>query len=150
MPDGIILLDSNSRSSGPRATRQWSAMGGGRGLLRRSRQSEIPVLTSAFHGLATGAPSTSTLRAATTISRRAGPRGRRAFRHLIVTVRDVTLEIHQQQKLAAIHQAGMELADLTADVVDVVEERSAAQGQHPAFHRDLLDFGCEIASSIPG
>ena len=36
-------------------------------------------------------------------------------RHLIVTVRDVTREMHQQQKLAAIHQAGMELADLTPD-----------------------------------
>jgi CheY-like chemotaxis protein len=34
------------------------------------------------------------------------------LRHLIVTVRDVTEEIHQQQKLAAIHQAGTELADL--------------------------------------
>ena len=35
-------------------------------------------------------------------------------RHLIVTVRDVTNEVHQQQKMAAIHQAGMELADLVA------------------------------------
>jgi CheY-like chemotaxis protein len=33
-------------------------------------------------------------------------------RHLIVTVRDVTQEMLQQQKLDAIHQAGIELADL--------------------------------------
>ena len=32
--------------------------------------------------------------------------------HLIVTLRDVTGEVLQQQKLAAIHKAGMELADL--------------------------------------
>ncbi len=35
--------------------------------------------------------------------------------HLIVTVRDVTTEMLQQQKLAAIHKAGMELADLKPD-----------------------------------
>ena len=37
--------------------------------------------------------------------------------HLIVTIRDVTDEVLQQQKLAAIHQAGIELADLTPDEV---------------------------------
>jgi CheY-like chemotaxis protein len=37
--------------------------------------------------------------------------------HLIVTVRDVTAEMLQQQKLAAIHQAGIELADLMPDDV---------------------------------
>jgi len=45
--------------------------------------------------------------------------------HLVVTVHDVTAEVLQQQKLAAIHQAGVELADLTIDDVDSlpVEER---------------------------
>ncbi len=37
--------------------------------------------------------------------------------HLIVTVRDVTAEMLQQQKLAAIHQAGIELADLMPEDV---------------------------------
>ena len=37
--------------------------------------------------------------------------------HLIVTIRDVTDEMLQQQKLTAIHQAGIELADLTPDEV---------------------------------
>ena len=37
--------------------------------------------------------------------------------HLVVTVRDVTAEMLQQQKLAAIHQAGIELADLMPDDV---------------------------------
>ncbi len=45
--------------------------------------------------------------------------------HLVVTVHNVSDELQQQQKLAAIHQAGVELADLTTDEVDSlpVEER---------------------------
>ena len=45
--------------------------------------------------------------------------------HLIVTVRDVTNEMLQQQKLAAIHQAGIELADLTPEELShmAVEQR---------------------------
>lgn len=38
-------------------------------------------------------------------------------RHLVVTVRDVSDEYLEQQKLANIHQAGIELADLTTDEV---------------------------------
>lgn len=37
--------------------------------------------------------------------------------NLVVTVHDVSEEVLQQQKLAAIHQAGVELADLTTDEV---------------------------------
>ncbi|HZZ72398.1 MAG TPA: response regulator [Pirellulales bacterium] len=37
--------------------------------------------------------------------------------HLIVTVRDVTNDVFQQQKLVAIHQAGIELADMKPDEV---------------------------------
>jgi CheY-like chemotaxis protein/GAF domain-containing protein/PAS domain-containing protein len=45
--------------------------------------------------------------------------------HLVVTIREVTEEVLQQQKLNAIHQAGVELADLTTDEVAkmTVEER---------------------------
>lgn len=45
--------------------------------------------------------------------------------YLIVTIRDVTVEQLEQQKLNAIHQAGIELADLTPeDVAEMpVEER---------------------------
>lgn len=45
--------------------------------------------------------------------------------HLVVTMREVTDEIVQQQKLSAIHQAGIELADLTPDEVAkmTVDER---------------------------
>ncbi|MCG8449251.1 MAG: GAF domain-containing protein, partial [Pirellulales bacterium] len=48
-----------------------------------------------------------------------------APQHLVVTVHDVSQEVLQQQKLAAIHKAGIELADLTTDELDSlpVEER---------------------------
>lgn len=48
-----------------------------------------------------------------------------APQHLVVTVHDVSEEVLQQQKLAAIHQVGVELADLTTDDVDslTVDER---------------------------
>jgi CheY-like chemotaxis protein len=43
--------------------------------------------------------------------------GSGSAQHLVVTIRDVTDEVLQQQKLSAIHQAGIELADLTPDEV---------------------------------
>lgn len=45
--------------------------------------------------------------------------------HLVVTIRDVTIEQQEQQKLNAIHLAGIELADLTPEEVAEmdVEER---------------------------
>src|SRR5690606_2520383 len=49
--------------------------------------------------------------------------------NLIVTVRDVTAEMLQQQKLAAIHKAGVELSNLTAEEVFQMEVED---------HSDLL------------
>ena len=63
--------------------------------------------------------------------------------HLIVTVRDVTSEMLQQQKLAAIHQAGIELADLTPDELShmTVEERiELLKSNILHFTKDLLNF----------
>jgi CheY-like chemotaxis protein len=62
---------------------------------------------------------------------------------LIVTVRDVTGEMLQQQKLAAIHQAGVELADLTPDELShmTVEERiELLKSNILHFTKDLLNF----------
>ena len=83
-----------------------------------------------FHtALATGRASGSTLRcfqnrymrvhAAPVIDADGSPQS------LVVTIREVTDEVLQQQKLSAIHQAGIELADLTPDEVSKmsVEER---------------------------
>ncbi len=64
-------------------------------------------------------------------------------RHLIVTVRDVTNEVQQQQKMAAIHQAGMELADLSpAEIAHMaVSDRiELLKSNILHFTRDLLHF----------
>lgn len=63
--------------------------------------------------------------------------------HLLVTVRDITVETLQQQKLAAIHQAGVELADLQPDqLVDMdVEGRIELLKARILDHtKDLLHF----------
>ncbi len=63
--------------------------------------------------------------------------------HLVVTVRDVTLEMLQQQKLAALHQAGMELAGLTPDELlqMAVEERiELLKSNILRLAKDLLNF----------
>ena len=62
---------------------------------------------------------------------------------LVVTVRDITRQTLQQQKLAAIHQAGMELADLTPDelVQMSVEERiELLKSNILHYTKDLLHF----------
>jgi CheY-like chemotaxis protein len=62
---------------------------------------------------------------------------------LIVTVRDVTTEMLQQQKLEAIHKAGMELTDLTtAEIFNMpVEDRIELLKSNILHHtQDLLNF----------
>ncbi len=63
--------------------------------------------------------------------------------NLIVTIRDVTSEVLQQQKLAAIHQAGVELADLSPDELShmSIEERiELLKSNILHFTQDLLNF----------
>jgi len=63
--------------------------------------------------------------------------------HLIVTVRDVTKEVLQQQKLAAIHQAGQELSDLTSDELArmAIDERiELLKSNILHYTKDLLHF----------
>ena len=101
-----------------------------------------------FHtALATGLGASSTLRLqdnryfqvqAAPVRELEGP-----ARHLIVTLRDVTSEVQQQQKLAAIHQAGMNLADLTPEEVlemPVRERIELLKQDITQFTQDLLHF----------
>jgi two-component system, sensor histidine kinase SagS len=63
--------------------------------------------------------------------------------HMLVTLRDVTEEAHQQQKLAAIHQAGMELADLSPNELAqmAVKDRvELLKSNILHFTKDLLNF----------
>ena len=102
--------------------------------------------------MTTGQATSSTLRAGTGIISRSTPRHAGDARrsptacrpeHLIVTVRDVTNEMLQQQKLAAIHQAGVELADLSPEEVFqmTVEQRiELLKSNILHYTKDLLHF----------
>jgi CheY-like chemotaxis protein len=101
-----------------------------------------------FHtALATGKPSASMLRCGDSryyqvhAAPLADPEA--PARQLVVTMRDVTTEALHQQKLAAIHQAGVELADLTPDELlqMTVEERiELLKSNILHFTKDLLHF----------
>jgi CheY-like chemotaxis protein len=134
MPDGVVLLDGdNTILWGNGRLREWT----GRDEVVGANFYDImgtPEILGPdfcpFHtALATGRPSGSTLRcfqnrymrvhAAPVVDAEGAPQ------NLVVTIREVTEEVLQQQKLSAIHQAGIELADLTTDEVSKmsVEER---------------------------
>jgi two-component system, sensor histidine kinase SagS len=122
MPDGVALLDSDNSiiwSNGRLG--EWfqcnHVVGANFYTVLGSPELLGPDFCPFHSALATGQPTSSTLRSgdsryyhvhAAPVRESAGPP-----RHLIVSVRDVSNEIHQQQKMAAIHQAGMELADLS-------------------------------------
>ena len=62
---------------------------------------------------------------------------------LIVTIRDVTSETLQQQKLAAIHKAGIELSDLTTEEVfnmEVEERIELLKSNILHFTKGLLNY----------
>ena len=134
MPDGVVLLNNdNVILWGNGRLREWT----GRDDVIGSNFYDVlgtPEILGPdycpFHtALSTRRASASTLRcfqnrymrvhAAPVIESNGPPQ------HLIVTLREVTDEILQQQKLSAIHQAGIELADLTCDEVAkmTVDER---------------------------
>jgi CheY-like chemotaxis protein/GAF domain-containing protein/PAS domain-containing protein len=126
MPDGVVLLaEDNTILWGNGRLKEWT----GRDEIVGSNFYDVmgtPEILGPdfcpFHtALGTGRPSASTLKcfqnrymrvhAAPVMDAEGKPQ------HLVVTIRDVTDEVLQQQKLSAIHQAGIELADLTTDEV---------------------------------
>ncbi len=134
MPDAVVMLgEDNTILWANGRLREWT----GRDDVVGSNFYEVmgapeilgPDFCPFQTALATGRPSGSTLRcfqnrymrvhAAPLSAANGSPQ------HLVVTIREVTDEILQQQKLSAIHQAGIELADLTTDEVAkmTVEER---------------------------
>ncbi len=152
MSDGVLLLDSDNTIiwSNSRLC-EWSHRESVAGENFYSVLGSPEILGPdfcPFHtALATGQATGSTLRSGenhyyhvhAAPLREAG----KPPRHLIVTIREVTHEIHQQQKLAAIHQAGMELADLTPDelIQMAVNDRiELLKDNILHFTRDLLHF----------
>jgi CheY-like chemotaxis protein/PAS domain-containing protein len=134
MPDGVVMLNSeNVILWGNGRLREWS----GREVVIGANFYEVmgtpdilgPDYCPFHSALSTRRASASTLRCFQNRYMRihAAPviEGDEPPQHLIVTLREVTDEILQQQKLSAIHQAGIELADLTCDEVAkmTVDER---------------------------
>ncbi len=152
MPDGVVLLDAgNTILWGNGRLRQWSRRENVVGANFYSVLDSPEILGPdfcPFHtALATGTASSSTLRSsehryyhvhAAPLRTAPGP-----AQHLIVTVRDVTGEMLQKQKLEAIHHAGMELADLTPDELlqmSVEERIELLKANILHFTKDLLNF----------
>ena len=134
MPDGVVLLDhDNTILWGNGRLREWTGRDDivGANFYDVMGTPEIlgPDFCPFHTAIATGQASGSTLRcfqnrymrvhAAPVIDAEGAPQ------NLVVTIREVTDEVLQQQKLSAIHQAGIELADLTPDEVSKmsVEQR---------------------------
>ena len=152
MPDGVVLLDSdnaivwaNSRLC------EWSGRDSivGENFYSVLGSPEIlgPDFCPFHTALATGKGTSSTLRGEDNryFHVHAAPlhEADKPARHLIVTVRDVTEEMHQQQKLAAIHQAGMDLADLTPDELfqmEVNDRIELLKSNILHYTQDLLNF----------
>jgi len=152
MTDGVVLLDSEKTIlwCNPRI-HEWT----GRDSVVGEKFFDVlgtPEILGPdfcpFHtALATGKSTSSTLRSrenkyfqvhAVPLREQSGPP-----RHLIVTVRDVTVEFRQQQKLAAIHQAGLELANLSPEEVlsmSVRDRIELLKSNIVHYTKDLLNF----------
>lgn len=130
MPDGVVLIDSEKTILwGNGRLREWTGEESvvGEDFYRVLGSPEIlgPDFCPFHTALSTGQPSASTLRTETNRYYRlhAAPviEGDRKPQHLVVTIRDVSDEIVQQQKIVAIHQAGTALADIRPDEVADME-----------------------------
>ncbi len=152
MPDGVVLLDADSTiiwSNGKLCewTGQQCVVGKKFYQALNSPQTLLSDLCPFRTALSTGRSTSSTLRSNDNRYYRVHVAPLRdpvaPPRHLVVTVRDVTEEVHQQQKLAAIHQAGMQLADLTPEELSQmpVKDRIELLKQNILhFTKDLLNF----------
>ena len=153
LPDGVVLIDQEN-------TIRWanSRFGQlhegdevvGKNFYAVLTHPEIigPDFCPIYTALATGQPSTTKLRVAdkqyfqlhvTPLRTPAAVTKKR----LVVIVRDITVEILQQQKMEAIHQAGVNMTDLKPDeVFDMtVEDRIDLLNSNILHYtRDLLDF----------
>jgi CheY-like chemotaxis protein len=153
MPEGVALLDAAVRVLwANRRLVEWSGRQeesvAGINFYELLSNPEImgPDFCPFHTALATGEESTSTLH--TEANRyyqvHAAPIVQPNYsRQLIVTVSDITAEILQQQKLAAIHQAGRELADLRPTeifMMEVDERIDLLKENIRHYLSDLLNF----------
>jgi len=152
MPDGVVLLDANNLVVwANECFKQWSVV---EEISERSFYSVLgdPEILGPdfcpFHtAMAAEHPSNTTIRTtdnqyfhvhAAPIRDNGGPPS-----HLIVTLRDVTDGMLQQQKLEAIHKAGIELADMTPDEIfdmEVGDRIELLKSNILHYTKDLLNF----------
>lgn len=152
MPEGVVLLDhDNTIVWGNGRLSEWSGRSSviGQNFYAVLGSPEIlgPDFCPFHTALSTGVPSSSTLKSndnryyhvhAVPVRDCEGP-----DQLLIVSVRDVTAETLQQQKLAAIHRAGVELADLTPEELfhmTVSERIELLKSNILHYTKDLLNF----------
>ena len=152
LPDGVLLLDVDNTiiwSNGRLAewTHRDSVLGENFYKVLGSPDILGPDFCPFQTALSTGSPSQTTLRVGDSryYKIHAAPvfDGDYVPRNLLVTVRDVTQETLQQQKLAAIHQAGIELADLKPDELlqmSVAERVELLKANILHYTKDLLNF----------
>jgi CheY-like chemotaxis protein len=150
LPSGVVLLDnegvilwSNGRLE--RWTGQEKLVG--RKFYSVLGNPEIlgPDFCPFHTAWATGAATCTTLRVPENryFQIHVAPVEQQASQHQIVTIRDVTVEIQQQQKLAAIHQAGTQLADLTAEELlemSVEDRIGLLKANILQFTKDVLEY----------
>jgi len=152
MVDGVVVLDRNNAilSCNGRLC-QWSGcedvIGANFYTVLGNPEIVGPDFCPFHTALATGSATHSTLRCedgryfqihAAPVREPQGPP-----QNLIVTVRDITAGVLQQQKLAAIHQAGGELADLTpGELLEMTVEDRIELLKSNILHytKDLLHF----------
>ncbi len=134
MPDGVVLLDKENKILwGNGRLREWTDTDHviGENFYRVMGSPELlgPDFCPLHSALATRRACASIMRCNDNRYYRLhaapvfAPGSDVAPQNLVVTVHDMSQEVLQQQKLAAIHQAGVELADLTTgDVAQLAEE----------------------------
>ncbi len=152
MPDGVVLLDSGNHIVWTnQCVRDWCNRDAlvGQNFYDVLENPEIlgPDFCPFHTAVSSGSASGSTLRTGDNVyyQMHVAPvfEGEDMPYHLIVTLRDVTHEMLQQQKLAAIHKAGMELADLKPEELlhMTVEERiELLKSNIVHFTGELLNF----------
>ena len=152
MPDGVTLLDAdNAILWGNRQFRQWCNDPNivGRNFYTALGNPEIlgPDFCPFHTALVTGHASSSTLRVSDhkyyEVHAALAPGQTEPLLQLIVTIRDITEERLQQQKLAAIHKAGIELANLTPEEVfnmEVEDRIELLKSNILHYTRHLLNF----------
>lgn len=160
MPDGVVLLDTdNTILWSNEKFRSWCQAGqaspieGSNFYIALGSTDIVGPDLCPFHtALSTGRPSGTTLRVGDSRYFRTHvapvPDKEGTGTHLIVTVRDVSAEVLQDQKMAAIHKAGVELGNLMpAEVFEMsVPERiellksNILKYTQDLFHYDVIEI----------